>query len=77
METKLKKLFDYQKFENNEKLSAMLADAESRNCAELSMDDLKKVSGGKKLVSPDAGLKGAIAEVAVATAVLFGIEKEQ
>lgn len=43
MEHTLKKLFDFQKFEGNSRLAAMLADTESRY-AGLSDDDLEMVS---------------------------------
>ena len=43
MEQKLKKLFDYQKFQRNSRLDAMLAEAEGR-CAEVDDDALELVS---------------------------------
>lgn len=43
MEQKLKKLFDYQKFQRNSQLDAMLAEAEGR-CAEVDDDALELVS---------------------------------
>ena len=43
MEQKLKKLFDYQKFQRNSRLDAMLAEAEDR-CAEVDEDTLELVS---------------------------------
>ena len=43
MEQKLKKLFDYQKFQRNSRLEAMLAEAEGR-CAEVDEDALELVS---------------------------------
>ena len=43
MEQKLKKLFDYQKFQRNSRLDAMLAEAEGR-CAEVDEDVLELVS---------------------------------
>lgn len=44
MENKLKKLFDYQKFEHNEKLAAIISETERRNSRELSDDDLSFVN---------------------------------
>ena len=44
METKLQRLFDYQKFEGNSKLAALIADTESRCMQELSDDDLVMVN---------------------------------
>ena len=43
MEQKLKKLFDYQKFQRNSRLDAMLAEAEGR-CAEVDEDAWELVS---------------------------------
>jgi len=43
MEQKLKKLFDYQKFQRNSRLDAMLAEAEGR-CAEVDEDTLELIS---------------------------------
>ncbi len=44
METKLQRLFDYQKFEGNSRLAALIADTESRCMQELSDDDLEMVN---------------------------------
>ena len=43
MEQKLKRLFDYQRFQKNSRLEAMLAEAEGR-CAEVDDDTLGLVS---------------------------------
>ena len=43
MEQKLKRLFDYQRFQKNSRLDAMLAEAEGR-CAEVDEDALELVS---------------------------------
>jgi len=43
MEQKLKRLFDYQKFQRNSRLDAMLAAAEGR-CAEVDDEALELVS---------------------------------
>jgi len=43
MEQKLKRLFDYQKFQRNSRLEAMLAEAEGR-CAEVDDEALELVS---------------------------------
>ena len=43
MEHKLKRLFDYQKFQRNSRLEAMLAEAEGR-CAEVDDEALELVS---------------------------------
>ena len=44
MENKLKKLFEYQKFEQNDRLAKLIAETESRQAAELSDDDLTFVA---------------------------------
>lgn len=45
MEKKLKKLFDYQKFEQNPRLQKLIGESEARlEAAELSDDSLEKVS---------------------------------
>ena len=44
METKLKKLFDYQRFEKNPELEKLIAETESRSQSALSDDDLSLVS---------------------------------
>lgn len=44
MEKKLKKLFDYQKFEGNAGLAALISETESRYDNELSDDDLENVA---------------------------------
>ena len=43
MEQKLKRLFDYQKFQRNSRLEAMLAEAEGR-CAEVDDEALELVN---------------------------------
>lgn len=50
MKTMLKKLFDYQKFQNNSRLAAMIADAESRYDSTLSDDELSLVSAAGEAV---------------------------
>ena len=57
MENKLKKLFDYQRFEKNEKLEKLINEAEWRYAAELSDDDLSKVNaaGEASNVKADSG----------------------
>lgn len=44
MEKKLKKLFDYQRFEKNERLEKIIKETESRYGEELSDDDLSLVN---------------------------------
>lgn len=44
MEKKLKKLFDYQRFEKNERLEKIIEETESRYAQELSDDDLSLVN---------------------------------
>ncbi len=49
MENKLRSLFEYQKFEGNAKLAALIADTESRFGSEISDDDLFMVSAAGEL----------------------------
>ena len=44
MENKLKKLFDYQRFEQNDKLEKLIHETESRYARELSDEDLSLVN---------------------------------
>ncbi len=44
MENKLSKLFDYQRFENNSKLSKIISDTQSRYGTEVSEDFLDKIN---------------------------------
>lgn len=44
MENKLKQLFEYQKFAQNERLAKLIAETEARQAAELSDDDLALVA---------------------------------
>ncbi len=44
MEKKLKRLFDYQRFEKNERLEKLIHETESRYAKELSDDDLSLVN---------------------------------
>ena len=44
MEKLLQKLFEYQKFEENGRLSALIAETEERFGAELSDDDLESLA---------------------------------
>lgn len=54
METKLKKLFDYQKFEGNERLKAICDSIEEKyaQMEELSDDDLYMVAAGTGIDKP-------------------------
>lgn len=44
MDNKLKKLFDYQKFENNKRLSEIITEAEGDSARKLTLDELDGVS---------------------------------
>ena len=44
MEKKLKALFDYQRFEKNERLEKLIRETENRYAGELSDDDLSLVN---------------------------------
>lgn len=52
MENKLKSLFEYQRFAQNERLAAIIAESEEANSAELSDDMLEYVSAAGAL-SPE------------------------
>lgn len=49
MENKLKKLFEYQKFEKNAELDALIAGAHSRYGEALSDDDLEMVAAAGEI----------------------------
>lgn len=53
MEKKIKKLFDYQRFEKNEKLEKLIRDTENRYATELSDDDLSFVSAAGENTPPE------------------------
>ena len=69
MEKKLKKLFDYQRFEKNEKLEKLIRETESRYAKELSDDDLTLVNAaggpeiGTRLGTQVGGLVGERTQV--------------
>lgn len=44
MENKLKKLFDYQRFEQNDRLAKLIGETEARQTAELFDEDLELVA---------------------------------
>ena len=52
MENKLKKLFDYQKFEGNAKLASLIADSDARFAQALSDEDLAFVNAAGEFPSP-------------------------
>lgn len=52
MENKLAKLFDYQKFEKNNALEALIAESEGRYARELSDDDLEFVNAAGEMTPP-------------------------
>lgn len=49
MEDKLKKLFDYQRFEKNEGLEKLIRETESRYSKELSEEELTMVSAAGEI----------------------------
>lgn len=49
MEKKLKKLFDYQRFEKNQRLEELIRETESRYAKELSEEDLSLVSAAGEI----------------------------
>ncbi len=58
MEKKLKKLFDYQRFEKNEKLEKLIRETESRYAGELSDDDLTLVNAAGEFTMPGGTISG-------------------
>ena len=50
-EKKLKKLFDYQRFEKNEKLEKLIRETESRYAKELSDADLSLVNAAGDMIA--------------------------
>lgn len=52
MENKLSRLFDFQKFEKNNALEALIAESENRYARELSDDDLEFVNAAGEMTSP-------------------------
>lgn len=54
MEKKLKKLFDYQRFEQNDKLEKLIHETESRYAKGLSDDDLSFVNAAGEPVTSGA-----------------------
>ncbi|MDO4811274.1 MAG: hypothetical protein Q3985_04940 [Eubacteriales bacterium] len=57
MENKLKKLFEYQKFEQNERLAKLIAETEARQPAEISDDDLEMVAAAGEITKISIGDK--------------------
>ena len=57
MENKLKKLFEYQKFEQNERLAKLIAETEARQAAEISDDDLEMVTAAGEITEISIGEK--------------------
>ena len=62
-EKTLSLLFDYQRFEHEPELEALLDEAESEYCSELSDDDLEQVSAAgeaKRIKRHGTGEDGAV-----------------
>ena len=57
MENKLIKLFEYQKFEQNERLAKLIAETEARQAAEISDDDLEMVAAAGEITEISIGEK--------------------
>ena len=52
MEQKLRALFDYQRFEKNERLARLIGETESRFARELSDDELSLISAAGDFTMP-------------------------
>ena len=50
MDEKMKKLFDYQRFENNSRLAKIIADTGSRYAHELSDEELSLVNAAGEII---------------------------
>ena len=57
MENKLKKLFEYQKFEKSERLAKLIAETEARQATEISDDDLEMVAAAGEITEIGTGDK--------------------
>ena len=57
MEKKLKKLFDYQRFEQNAKLEKLILETENRYAKELSEEDLSLVSAAGDMIASNESEK--------------------
>ncbi|MCQ2472252.1 MAG: hypothetical protein MJ147_09485 [Clostridia bacterium] len=53
MENKIKRLFEYQKFEQNGRLAKLIAETEARQTAELSDDELELVAAAGEMFLPN------------------------
>ena len=53
MENKLRKIFEYQRFENNSRLAKIISETESRYGAELSDDDLEFIAAAGEIETDD------------------------
>lgn len=71
-EKKLKALFDYQHFENNERLEKLICETESRYAKELSDDDLSLVSAAGEFTMPG----GTIGTNPAETDNWYGVENQ-
>ena len=58
MEEKLKKLFDFQRFENNGKLAELIRETEERYPSELSDDDLGLIAAAGDITVGSDGIDG-------------------
>lgn len=53
MEKKLRNLFDFQRFSQNERLAAIIADTEERYSNVISDDDLEAVNAAGEIIPPE------------------------
>lgn len=78
MEKKLKKLFDYQRFEQNKKLEKLIYETESRYASRLSDDDLSFVNAAGELVTHGAiNIKNTTVEAYISHGAGIGGGKQQ
>lgn len=82
MEDKLKKLFDYQRFERNERLEKLISETESRYAKDLSDEELTYVNAAGEVEpgglpgSHDSGTYDIKFDKDSARSILDGINKK-
>jgi hypothetical protein len=78
MENKLKALFDYQRFEKNEKLERLIRETETRYAAKLSDDALSLVNAAGELVTHGAiNIENSTVEAYISHGAGIGGGKQQ
>ena len=76
MEKKLRELFDYQRFEPNERLSGLIRETENRYGTELSDEELSLVAAAGEALTEKAGISMTLQQEGVGTDEI-GISKDR